>query len=352
MLDFPQPTSALLRGPLHQRPRNGAHHESSDGSYLPRPARQHRPQDWFLARGTRCALLCFQGCWGPDHPRIAQGRPPAARSQEHEPNFQTDITRRFEKDADANSQLDRTVRLDSLKQEDYDSVFYPGGHGPMWDLAEDKNSIKLLESFLAAGKTFAAVCHSTGALARHAAADDLAFEHAERGEQGRRAVAFVIVREGCAFPPLQRKTRLGPVKRLDLAFLVDGDHHRMAWRVHVKTDDIIKLGGEVGIVGSLEGPDPVRLELMGSPYALDRSQRKTHRLGHGAAGPMGDCSGRFAQGALDHGMHLGLWHWRDAGRAGLVAQQTLNAFLGEALLPAHHRPADADPLGNLQHRQA
>ena len=125
-----------------------------------------------------------------------------------------------------------------------------------------------------------------------------------------------------------RKTRLGPVERLDLAFLVDGDHCRVAGRVHVETDHIIKLGGEVGIVGSLEGPDPVRLELMGGPYALDRSQRKTHRLGHGAAGPMGDCTGRFAQGALNHGMHLGLRHWRDAGRAGLVAQQTLNAFPG------------------------
>jgi hypothetical protein len=48
-----------------------------------------------------------------------------------------------------------SVRLDSVKQEDYDTVFYPGGHGPMWDLVDDKNSIKLLESFLAAGKTFA-----------------------------------------------------------------------------------------------------------------------------------------------------------------------------------------------------
>ncbi len=165
-------------------------------------------------------------------------------------------------------------------------------------------------------------------------------------------MALVIVRESCAFPPLQRKTRLGPVERLNLAFLVNGDHHRVAGRIHVETDDIIKLGGEVGIVGSLEGPDPVRLELMGGPYALDRSQRKTHRLGHGAVGPMGDGAGRFAQGALDHGMHLGLRHWRDAGGTGLVTQQTLNAFLGEALLPPpHHRPADADPLGNLQHRQ-
>ena len=99
--------------------------------------------------------------------------------------------------------------------------------------------------------------------------------------------------------------------------------------------------------------DEVWLELMGGPYALDRSQRKTHRLCHGAAGPIGDCTGRFAQGALDNGMHLGLRHWWDAGWTGLVAQQTLNASLGEPLLPApHHRPTDADPLGNLQHWEA
>src|SRR5262245_29839293 len=93
------------------------------------------------------------------------GRPPLdPKSQD--PSFQTDITRRFEKDADAEAQLDKTLRLDSVKQEDYDTVFYPGGHGPMWDLAEDKNSIKLIESFLAAGKPVALVCHAPGVL-RH-----------------------------------------------------------------------------------------------------------------------------------------------------------------------------------------
>ena len=60
----------------------------------------------------------------------------------------------------------KTLRLDSVKQEDYYTVFYPGGHGPMWDLAEDKNSIKLIESFLAAGKPVALVCHAPGVL-RH-----------------------------------------------------------------------------------------------------------------------------------------------------------------------------------------
>ena len=93
------------------------------------------------------------------------GRPPLD-PKSNEPNFQTDITRRFEKDAAAGTQLDKTVRLDGVKQEDYDTVFYPGGHGPMWDLAEDKNSIKLLESFIAAGKPVALVCHAPGVL-RH-----------------------------------------------------------------------------------------------------------------------------------------------------------------------------------------
>jgi putative intracellular protease/amidase len=91
------------------------------------------------------------------------GRPPLD-PKSNEPNFQTDLTRRFENDVDANARLGRTLRLDSVKQEDYDTVFYPGGHGPMWDLAEDQNSIRLLEAFIAAGKTFAVVCHSTGAL--------------------------------------------------------------------------------------------------------------------------------------------------------------------------------------------
>lgn len=98
------------------------------------------------------------------------GRPPLD-PKSNEPNFQTDITRRFEKDVAANAQLDKTLRLADVKQQDYDTVFYPGGHGPMWDLAEDKSSIKLLESLVAAGKLFAVVCHSTGAL-RHVRTPD------------------------------------------------------------------------------------------------------------------------------------------------------------------------------------
>jgi putative intracellular protease/amidase len=73
------------------------------------------------------------------------GRPPLD-PKSNEPNFRTDLTLRFEKDVAAQAQLDKTVRLDSVRQEDFDAVFYPGAHDPMWDLAEDKGSIKLIRA--------------------------------------------------------------------------------------------------------------------------------------------------------------------------------------------------------------
>lgn len=93
------------------------------------------------------------------------GRPPLD-PKSNEKEYQTDNTHRFEADAAANAQLAATVRLDSVSQADFDTVFYSGGHGPMWDLAEDENSINLIESFLAANKPVALVCHAPAAL-RH-----------------------------------------------------------------------------------------------------------------------------------------------------------------------------------------
>ena len=95
-----------------------------------------------------------------------KGGQPPLDPKSNEPNFQTELTHRFEADPAAKAQLAATLRLDSVKASDFDTVFYPGGHGPMWDLAEDKNSIKLLESFVAAGKPVALVCHAPGVL-RH-----------------------------------------------------------------------------------------------------------------------------------------------------------------------------------------
>ncbi|MFI7609433.1 type 1 glutamine amidotransferase domain-containing protein [Micromonospora sp. NPDC049366] len=98
------------------------------------------------------------------------GRPPLD-PKSNEPDFQTDQTRRFEADADAKAQLGETLRLDSVSVDDFDTVFYPGGHGPVWDLAEDENSIKLIERTVAAGKPIALVCHAPGAL-RHVVTSD------------------------------------------------------------------------------------------------------------------------------------------------------------------------------------
>lgn len=95
-----------------------------------------------------------------------KGGQPPLDPKSNEPDFQTDETHRFEADPVATAQLAATVRLDTVAHEDFDTVFYPGGHGPLWDLAEDKHSIGLIESFLAAGKPVALVCHAPGAL-RH-----------------------------------------------------------------------------------------------------------------------------------------------------------------------------------------
>ncbi len=82
------------------------------------------------------------------------------------PENQTPAMERFKKDAAAQKALANTVRLADVKAEDFDTVFYPGGHGPMWDLAESPVSVALLESFYNSGKPIALVCHSPGVLHR------------------------------------------------------------------------------------------------------------------------------------------------------------------------------------------
>lgn len=82
------------------------------------------------------------------------------------PENQTPAMTRFKQDQAAQKALSQTVKLADVKSEDYDTVFYVGGHGPMWDLAESPVSIALLESFYNSGKVIALVCHSPGVL-RH-----------------------------------------------------------------------------------------------------------------------------------------------------------------------------------------
>ncbi|MDB5894803.1 MAG: type 1 glutamine amidotransferase protein, partial [Rhodoferax sp.] len=98
------------------------------------------------------------------------GQPPLDPKSD-EPDSQSEDTERFRKDTAAQQALASTHRLDSMQASDFDAIFYVGGHGPLWDLAEDKHSIALIETLYAAGKPVATVCHAPGVL-RHAKRSD------------------------------------------------------------------------------------------------------------------------------------------------------------------------------------
>ncbi|MGB6154326.1 MAG: type 1 glutamine amidotransferase domain-containing protein [Castellaniella sp.] len=100
-----------------------------------------------------------------------QGGQPPLDPKSDDPSAQTDATRRFKDDPTAQTVLASTQKLKDVSAAGFDAVFYPGGHGPLWDLAEDATSIALIEATLAAGKPVAAVCHAPGVL-RHVKSAD------------------------------------------------------------------------------------------------------------------------------------------------------------------------------------
>jgi putative intracellular protease/amidase len=91
------------------------------------------------------------------------GRPPLD-PKSNEPDSQTEDTRRFEADAEATEALANTDKLADIRASDFDTLFYPGGHGPLWDLAGSEDSRALIEAFVAASKPVALVCHAPGVL--------------------------------------------------------------------------------------------------------------------------------------------------------------------------------------------
>ena len=100
----------------------------------------------------------------------AGGQPPLD-PKSSQPDAQTDATRRFDADPDAQAALANTVKLSEVSADNYDGVFYPGGHGPLWDLAADGDSIALIAQFMAQGKPVSAVCHAPGVLVNVTAAN-------------------------------------------------------------------------------------------------------------------------------------------------------------------------------------
>ena len=87
------------------------------------------------------------------------GQPPLDPKSD-DPDAQTESTTRFKQDKEAQAALANTLVLESVQADDYDAVFYPGGHGPLWDLSDNAHSIKLIEDTIAANKPVGAVCHA------------------------------------------------------------------------------------------------------------------------------------------------------------------------------------------------
>ena len=159
------------------------------------------------------------------------------------------------------------------------------------------------------------------AMALHVAADDVAFEDIEGGEQGCGAVAFVVVGHGAGASLLHGQSRLGAVEGLNLALLVDREDDGMSGRVDIEADNVPELVGELRVLRQLEGADAVRGELMGLENALDRAQADTYRLGQHPPGPVRGLTGRRRKRQIDNALHDLRRQRRLARLARLVAKQ-------------------------------
>ena len=100
-----------------------------------------------------------------------KGGQPPLDPRSDDPKSETEAMRRFKSDPGAKAALANTVKLSDVSADEYDAVFYPGGHGPLWDLSDDRDSIALIERIYAAGKPVAAVCHGPAAFRRAQAPD-------------------------------------------------------------------------------------------------------------------------------------------------------------------------------------
>ena len=161
----------------------------------------------------------------------AGGQPPLDPKSD-EPDAQTPATERFRQDTEAQTALATTVPLNQVSASDFDAVFYPGGHGPLWDLAIDPNSIALLEAFDRANKPLALVCHAPGVLINVRTADGQPLV------AGRHVTGFTNSEEAAV--------GLSAV----LPFLIEDEFIRLSahyekapdWQVHVVTDGRLITG--------------------------------------------------------------------------------------------------------------
>ena len=159
------------------------------------------------------------------------GQPPLDPKSDA-PDFQTEATHRFKADSAAQNVLSSTLKLAEVSAADFEAVFYPGGHGPLWDLAEDPSSIALVEAMLAAGKPVAAVCHAPGVL-RHPKTSD-----GTSVVQGKTVTGFTNSEEEAV-----GLTKVVPFLVEDMLKQNGGKYSKLGdWEPHVVSDGLLITG--------------------------------------------------------------------------------------------------------------
>jgi putative intracellular protease/amidase len=161
----------------------------------------------------------------------AGGQPPLD-PKSNEPDSQTPATERFHADKNAQEALAHTLPLAQVREADFDAVFYPGGHGPLWDLAESAASIALIQAFNRANKPTSFVCHAPGVL-RNVKAED-----GSPLVKGRNVTGFSNSEEAAV-----QLTDVVP-------FLIEDEFKRLGahyskgpdWQSHVVTDGLLVTG--------------------------------------------------------------------------------------------------------------
>ena len=148
------------------------------------------------------------------------------------PEAQTKDTQRFKADPVAQAALAQTIELSQVSAGDFDAVFYPGGHGPLWDLAEDAASIALIEAMLGAGKPVALVCHAPGVLR------DVKAVNGDPVVQGKAVTGFTNTEEQSA-----GLTKIVPFLVEDMLRTNGGNYSKVAdWQPYVVKDGLLITG--------------------------------------------------------------------------------------------------------------
>jgi hypothetical protein len=156
----------------------------------------------------------------------------------------------------------------------------------------------------------------------HTGADDRAIQRVQCGEQGGRAVAFVVVRQRLGAPLLQGQARLRAVQRLDLGFLVQRQNQGMRWGVQIEPHHVLELLGKAWIRAEFEAPQAVGLEAMPPPDAANRGFTDIHHPRHAAGTPVGRIRRRLLRGLSHNRLHR---LRRNGGRAPGAGRIVLNA---------------------------